>query len=270
VGGANAAKPQVPRFKHVLVVVLENHSRDDVLGSSDAPNFNSFASQGAVLFRYGGIAHPSLPNYIALVSGSTQGIQDDCTDCVVSGRNLSGTLGRAHLSWKTYAEGLPRPGYSGNNGGAYYTKHHVPFLYFRDILSRPSQRNRVVPFSRFGRDLSSGRLPAFSLIVPNECHDMHDCSVAAGDAWLGRFLRPLLHSRRLARSVIFVITDEPEGDAPETDPVPALALGPLVKPGSEYSLRTSHYGLLRTIEDSWRLPRLGRSKAVAPITGIWR
>ena len=270
VGGANAAKPNVPRFKHVLVVMLENQARDDVLGSSNAPNFNSFASHYAALSRYGGLTHPSLPNYIALVSGSTHGIQDDCNDCLVSGVSLADTLRRAHLSWKTYAEGLPRPGFTGTQGSSYYSKHHVPFLYFRNVVTRRSRLLQVVPLRRFGHDLSSGRLPAFSFIVPDECHDMHDCSVATGDAWLGRFVRPLLHNPKLGRSVIFIITDEPPGDAKATDPVPALALGPLVRPGSDYSAKMSHYGLLRTIEDAWGLPRLGRSKGAAPITGIWK
>jgi hypothetical protein len=119
-------------------------------------------------------------------------------------------------------------------------------------------------------DLAAGRLPDFSLIVPDLCHDMHDCSVGEGDAWLFRFLPPLLRSPRLARSVVFVVFDEPRRSQPGTDLVPALALGDTVKPGSEYSRRTSHYGLLRTVEDAWGLPRLGQSKTAAPITGIWK
>jgi phospholipase C len=268
-GGANAAKRKVPYFGHVIVVVYENHAQGDVIGNSDAPNFNSLASRYALLSHYSGIAHPSLPNYLALVSGSTHGIQDNCDDCVISARSLADTLRRKHLGWKAYAEGLPQPGFTGTSAGN-YTKHHMPFLYFRNVLSKPASRNRVVPFSRFQRDLSAGRLPAFSFVVPDECHDMHDCSVATGDAWLGRFVSPLLHNRKLKRSVIFVVFDEPTDSDPPSDPVPALALGPLVKPGSVYSSKTTHYGLLRTIEEAWNLPRLGRSKGTAPITGIWR
>ncbi|MGB2875518.1 MAG: alkaline phosphatase family protein [Gaiellaceae bacterium] len=268
-GWAGGVTKPVPRFAHVLVVVLENKAQADVLGNPAAPNFNSFASRYAVLSRYGGVAHPSLPNYLALVSGSTHGIQSDCTDCVVAGRNLADTLDRAHRTWKAYAEGLPQPGFTGAFAGR-YAKKHMPFLYFRDILASPARRRHVVPLGQFSRDLASGRLPAFSLVVPDLCHDMHDCSVATGDAWLGRFVTPLLRSARLVRSVVFVITDEPPGSAPAGDPVPALALGPLVVPGSRYTARTSHYGLLRTIEDAWGLARLGRSATTPPITGIWR
>jgi phosphatidylinositol-3-phosphatase len=248
--------------------VLENKSQSNVLGNEEAPNFNGFAKRYAVLSHYGGVAHPSLPNYLALVSGSTHGITTDCTTCIVSAKNLADTLERAHLSWKAYAEGLPRTGFTGGSAGR-YAKKHMPFLYFRDIVSKPARLRRVVPLRQFSRDLAASALPSFSLIVPNLCHDMHDCSVETGDTWLGGFLSPLLRNRKLAHSVVFVITDEPETEQ-ASSAVPALALGPLVEPGSRFSARTSHYGLLRTIEDSWGLPRLGHSAQVKPISGIWR
>lgn len=268
--GSAATRMPLPRFDHVLVVVLENKSQTSVLGNPEAPNFNNFAKRYAVLSHYGGVAHPSLPNYLALVSGTTHGITTDCTTCIVSGRNLGDTLerARAHLSWKTYAEGLPRPGFTGGSAGL-YAKKHVPFLYFRDIVSKPARLRRVVPLRQFARDLAASALPSFSLIVPNLCHDMHNCSVEAGDTWLGGFLSPLLRNPKLAHSVVFVVTDEPTTEQASTA-VPALALGPTVVAGSRYSSRTSHYGLLRTIEDAWGLPRLGRSAQARPITGIWR
>ena len=268
-GESAASRQAIPRFEHVIVVVLENKSQANVLGNSEAPNLNAFAKRYAVLSQYGGVAHPSLPNYLALISGSTHGITVDCTTCIVSGRNLAGTIERAHLSWKTYAEGLPRPGFTGASAGD-YAKKHVPFLYFRDVVSKARRRRRVVPLRQFGRDLAASALPSFSLVVPNQCHDMHDCPIATGDAWLGRFLSPLLRNRKLANSVIFVVTDEPPLSMPPTEAVPALVLGPTVVPGATYSLSTSHYGLLRTIEDAWGLPRLGNSAQTRPITGIWR
>ena len=259
----------MPPFDHVLVVVLENKAQSDVLGSPDAPGFNSLASRYAVLSRYRGITHPSLPNYLALVSGSTQGIHSDCSICVVAARNLADTLQRAHRTWKAYAEGLPQPGYTGASFGR-YAKRHVPFLYFQDVVASPSRRRRVVPLRQLARDLAADRLPSFSLVIPDLCHDMHDCSVATGDRWLKGFLKPLLRSKRLANSVVFVVFDETRGSLPGTGLIPALALGPAVVPGSRYRARTSHYGLLRTIEDAWGLQRLGRSAKAAPITGIWR
>ena len=267
-GGSQASRLAVPRFDHVLVVVLENKTQASVLGNPAAPNFNVFAKRYAVLSNYGGVAHPSLPNYLALVSGSTHGVTSDCTTCIVSGRNLADTLEQAHLTWKTYAEGLPRPGFTGGSSGLYAKKHN-PFLYFRDVVSTPTRLRWIVPLRQFARDLAASELPSFSLIVPNLCHDMHNCSVETGDRWLGGFLSPLLRSRELAHSVIFVVTDEPT-TARATDAVPALALGPQVVPRSKFSRGTSHYGLLRTIEDAWGLRRLGHSAQARPITGIWR
>ncbi len=264
--GAQAASSPVPRFGHVVVIVLENKARDEVLGNSHAPAFNSLASRYAVLSGYRGVTHPSLPNYLALVSGSTHGIRSDCTSCVVAGPSLADTLAASGRTWKTYAEDLPRPGFTGPFAGR-YAKKHVPFLYFRSVLRRPERLRHVVPLSQLSRDLAAGRLPDFSLVVPNLCHDMHDCTVATGDAWLGRFLRPLLGSSRLGRGVVFVVFDESDGADAR---VPALALGSLVRPGSRFARSTSHYGLLRTIEDSWGLPRLGSSARVGPVTGIWR
>jgi hypothetical protein len=267
-GSVGSARQLVPTFDHVLVVVLENKSEAQVLGSRRAPRFNAIAARYAVLSRYSGVAHPSLPNYLALVSGSTQGIRSDCTGCIVSARNLADTLEEAGLSWKAYAEGLPRPGFTGALAGR-YVKRHLPFLYFRDVLADPARRRNVVPLGRLSRDLAGGSLPAFALVIPDLCHDMHDCAVSTGDSWLGRFLSPLLRNPKLAHSVIFVVTDE-TSRARVDDPVPALALGPLVVPGSRFSGRTSHYGLLRTIEDAWSLARLGRSARARPITRIWR
>ena len=262
--GAAAKRSAVPRFDHVIVLVLENKDRSAVIGNRDAPFFNLMASRYAALTRYGGVSHPSLPNYLALVSGSTHGIFTDCTTCLVSGRNLADTLASAHLSWKTYAESLPYAGFTGPSFRR-YAKKHVPFLYFSRV-----DRKRVVPFTQLARDLRTRRLPDFALVVPDLCHDMHDCSVATGDSWLKREIVPLLRAPALARGVVFVVFDEGTSDDGGGGNVVALVLGPLVRPGSVDSRPTSHYGLLRTIEDAWGLPRLGRSRSAAPITGIWR
>jgi hypothetical protein len=264
--GAAGARGGVPAFRHVLVIVFENKERESVLGSSDAPTFNRLASDYATLDRYYGVAHPSLPNYLALVSGSTHGITSDCTACVVRGRSLADTLSAARRTWKTYAEGLPHAGFTAGSAGA-YAKKHDPFLYFRDVIARPAWRARVVPLTTLRTDLRRNALPDFALVVPDLCHSMHDCSVATGDAWLGSTVPPLL---RLPRTVVFVVFDEGTTDERGGGHVPALALGTAVRPGSRYDRVTSHCGLLRTVEDAWNLPRLGCSARAAPITGIWR
>ena len=255
----------VPAFTHIVVIVFVNREEQQIVGSADAPTFTTMAQRYARLTHYAAVTHPSLPNYLALVSGSTQGIRSDCTSCIVDARNLADSLGQAGRSWKTYAEGLPRAGYTGARSGS-YAKKHDPFLYFRDVTSSPARRRRVVPLTRLKADLRSGSLPDFALIVPNLCNSMHDCSVRTGDTWLRAILPSLL---TLPATAVFVTFDE-GALGPGGNHVAALALGTAVRPGSRSTQATGHYGLLRTVEAAWGLPLLGRSATAAPITGIWR
>jgi phosphatidylinositol-3-phosphatase len=250
----------------VIVVVFENHESGDVIGSRDAPTFNMLARRYATLDRYDAITHPSLPNYLALVSGSTHGIASDCTDCVVHGESIADTLERAHKTWKTYAEGIPHPGFTGASSGL-YAKKHDPFLYFSQIASSTERRAHVVPFAQLRTDLRAHVLPSFALVIPNLCNDMHDCSVATGDAWLRRNVAPLAS---LPRTVVFVVFDEGVSAEGGGGHIPALALGPLVRHGVHYRRPLTHYGLLRTVEDALGVPRLGESVTAVPIAGIWR
>ncbi|MFL5960624.1 MAG: alkaline phosphatase family protein [Gaiellaceae bacterium] len=275
-GSAGAIAPatappsvRVPRFTHVVLVVFENHEATSIAGNRDAPTFNALARRYARLTDYAAVAHPSLPNYLALVSGSTQGITSDCTDCVVEARSLADTLASAGRTWKTYAEDLPYAGFTGGSAGR-YAKKHDPFLYFRAVVDSRARRDRVVPFTRLTRDIARHRLPDLALVIPNLCNDMHDCSVATGDAWLKEHVVPHLHSPELRGGVVFVVFDEGTSDTGGGGRVEALALGPTVRHGSTFRRATNHYGLLRTIEDAWGLPRLGLSRTATPIGGIWK
>jgi hypothetical protein len=260
---------RIPSFTHVVVVVFENHEASSIAGNPAAPTFNALARRYATITNYTAVAHPSLPNYLALVSGSTQGITSDCTNCIVQARSLADTLEAARKTWKTYAENLPQPGFTGGSSGR-YAKKHDPFLYFRDVADSRSRRDRVVPFPQLARDLLARRLPDFSLVIPNLCDDMHDCSVATGDAWLKAHVSPLLHSPELRGGVVFVVFDEGTSSTGGGGHVEALALGPTVRRGATFGKPTNHYGLLTTIEDAWGLPRLGFSRTGTPIGGIWR
>jgi hypothetical protein len=264
--GASSSTVALPAFQHVVLIVFENKESSSVLGNRAAPTFNAYARRYAKLTRYYGITHPSLPNYLALVSGSTQGITTDCTDCVVDATSLADTIEASGRTWKTYLEGLPAPGYLGAESGLYAKKHN-PFAYFRDIADDPARRARLVPLSQLGVDVRAKALPSLSLVVPDLCHSMHDCSVSTGDAWLrsqvGRFLQ-------LPKTVVFVLFDEGKSKIRGGGHTAALALGKTVRPGSSFAGVTSHYGILRTIEQAWGLPLLGHSAHAAPITRIWR
>ncbi|HEU0304891.1 MAG TPA: alkaline phosphatase family protein [Gaiellaceae bacterium] len=270
-GAEAAGAPRVPRLERIVVVVFENKDYDEVIGAESAPTFNLMARRHALLRGYYAVAHPSLPNYLALVSGSTHGLTENCTECVFDARNLADTIEASGRTWKAYLQGLPLRGYTGARWGR-YVKRHNPFPYFRSVVYRPARLRRMVPLYEFRRDLERKRLPDFSFVVPDLCSGMHDCPVATGDRWLKQFLTPLLSSPQLEGGVVFVTFDE----ASDRDVrggggrIATLALGPTVRPAAASSRGMNHYGLLRTIEDGWGLPRLGRSATANAVTGIWR
>lgn len=241
------ASTTVPRLAHVVVIVFENHERDAVLGSGEAPTFDALAKRYVNLTSYYATTHPSLPNYLALVSGSTQGITNDCTDCKAAGVSIGTLLTRAHDSWAAYAEGYP------SSRG--YAKKHEPFLYFA------GEAAHVEPLTAF----RANRLPVYAFVSPDLCHDMHDCSVATGDAWLAKFVPPLLH---VPRTAVFVLFDEGSTDARGGGHVAAVVAGTAVRRATS-AQPASHYVVLRTIEDALGLPRLGASARVGPLAGIW-
>jgi phosphatidylinositol-3-phosphatase len=249
----------VPRLDRIVVVVMENKSCTDVIGSRDAPYLNRLAARSAFASRYYALTHPSLPNYLGLLGGSTFGITGDCTDCRVRATNLVDQLERAHVSWKAYMEGMPAPCFTGAEAGR-YVKRHDPFAYFVDVASSPSRCRRIVPLGQLDRDVARHALPRFVWITPDLCHDMHDCSVSTGDRFLARLV-PRLQRAVGAGGAIFVTWDEGVGGAGCCEraaggQVPLIVTGPAARPGGRSALAYDHYSLLRTIEDAFGLPRL--------------
>ena len=240
---------QVPRIAHVVLIVFENHERGSVLGSGAAPTFDALAAQYAQATDYHAIAHPSLPNYLALISGSTHGVTGDCLSCPQTGPTIGSQLTSAGRNWGAFAEGYP--------GGAHFDKKHVPFLYFAHDAAK------VRPLSAF----KPAALPAFSFITPNRCHDMHDCSVSSGDAWLRTFVKPLLARPSTA---IFIVFDEGTTTAGGGGLVPLIVAGTAVRRSTTTTQPVDHYSLLRTIEDALGLSPLGNAADATPLTGIWR
>jgi phospholipase C len=249
---AASARTTAPVVGHVFLIVFENHSYDQIIGNADAPYLNALARRYGLATNYHAVAHPSLPNYLALVGGSTFGIADDCTSCRVSASNLADQLEKAGLSWKGYMEGMPAPCYRGASAGRYAKKHN-PFAYFADIAGDAARcPAHVVPLGRLSADLASGSAPRFSFVTPDLCHDMHDCSVSTGDRWLRSFLPSILRDRSYRRDgAVFLTFDE--GDA--NNHVATIVITP---PGiaRRSSAHFDHYSLLRTIEDVFGLAHL--------------
>ena len=167
----------VPRYDHVVVAMFENKDYDTIIGSSDAPYFNELTGQGALMTQSFGVTHPSEPNYIALFSGSQQGVTDDACPADFPGTdNLGKQLLDAGLTFTGYSEDLPEVGFTGCTDGDYARKH-APWVDFDTV---PANLN--VPYSQFPSDYS--QLPTVSFVTPDMCNDMHDCGVDTGDSWL--------------------------------------------------------------------------------------
>jgi acid phosphatase len=266
--GAASALP-ASAASHVVVIVMENEEATGVIGSSAAPFTSGLAHRYALASNYHAIAHPSLPNYLALTGGSTFGISSDCTACAVSAPNLVDQLATAHRSWRAYMEDLPRAcDTTASSGG--YAKKHDPFLYYRDVVEHPGRCSRVVPYARLGTDLRRGRLPSLVWITPNLCDDGHDCPLRQADAYLAAIVPALL--RELGPHGILLLTwDEGTSDRgccagqAAGGRVATIVAGPDVRRGARSATAYDHYSLLRTVEDALGLPHLGYAASPATV-----
>jgi hypothetical protein len=206
------------------------------------------------------IRHPSLPNYLALTSGSTQGIESDCTDCAVSARNIVDQLEGAGISWKAYLEDAPRPCFPGASSGGYAKKHN-PFAYYTDIVRSRSRCARLTGFAQLAADLRTGHLPTYAWISPNLCDDGHDCGVGAADRFLARSVPALL--RELGpRGFVVLQWDEGTSDkgccgVAKGGRIATIVAGPQVREGARSPAPIDHYGVLGSIEAALGLPPLG-------------
>jgi acid phosphatase len=252
----------VPAFSHIFVIVMENREYGSIIGSGAAPYMNSLANSYGLATNYYGASHPSLPNYLALTAGSTFGITSDCTTCYVNATNIADQIEGSGRSWKAYMEDMPSPCFTGAWSGNYAMKHN-PFMYYNDIRNNAARcAAHVVPFTQFWGDMSSGNVPNFVWITPNMCNDMHDCGVSTGDAWL-RSVVPTITASAAFRNggALFITFDEGStsaGCCGDTwgGHIATLVISPRSITGYRSAVAENHYGLLRTIEDGFRLGHL--------------
>jgi phospholipase C len=256
-----AVSAAVPPLAHIAVIVMENRAEASIIGSPSAPYINSLAAGYSYLDNYSAVAHPSLPNYLALAGGDTFGVTSDCTRCFVNAPNLTDLLANAGVSGKAYMEDMPRPCFSGSAGQ--YAQKHNPFIYFDDVRGDAQRCQAIVPYGQLLTDLAANQLPSFVWITPNLCHDMHDCDVATGDRWLAGVVPALLASPAFSEqpSLLAIVWDEDDGSAGNR--VPLVLGGSAVKRGYVSHVPANHYSLLRTVEAAWNLPSLTANDAAA-------
>jgi len=264
------------KYAHVIWIWMENHSYAKIVGPSgskaatQSPYVNGTLIPGCGLAtNYHTISHPSLPNYIAATSGSTNGITNDCapTKCSVAVASLF-----AQTSWRSYQESMPTNCAKADSGT--YPVDHNPAVYYSAIASQCA--NSDVPLGstssgRLASDLKSSTLPAFALVVPNSCDSTENCSIPTGDAWLKTWIPAITASStyQAGKTAIFVTWDEGNGGSKgencltnlsdESCHVATLVISPYTPRGSTSSTLFTHYSLLKTTEQMLGLALLGHA-----------
>jgi len=250
----------LPAIGHIWVIVLENESYDAIEDSQVAPFLSGLIAQGGLATAYSGVGRPSQPNYLALFSGSTQGVTDDASHDI-DAPNLGDQLEAAGRTWGEYAENVPPDCFAGEtasggrDGVGEYARKHAPAISFDSIRSDPARCANIHDLAGF----EPGAVD-YALIVPNLCHDMHDCSIPDGDAWLSGLVPRITSSAAFRDGGLLVVTfDESDPHAQGDARVATILVSPDVVAGSRSTIAHDHYSLLRTIQDAWGLDCLAES-----------
>jgi hypothetical protein len=245
----------------LLLVMLENHSYSSIVNNSSAPYLNSLIKKYGLATNMTGVAHPSEPNYLALFSGSTQGVKDDGV-YDFGGANLADQLDARGKTWRAVAENVPLGCYTGAvaaggpDGTGTYARKHEPAIMFTDISTNSARCANITDLRHFSLTRAN-----FQFIVPNLCHDMHDCSVAVGDAWVKKFLTPVIANPNFAHTLVVITFDEGTDAAGGGGKIPTILVGPMIRTAIRSSIAHNHYSVLRTIENIWSLGCLNKSCA---------
>ncbi|MGH9069228.1 MAG: alkaline phosphatase family protein [Acidimicrobiales bacterium] len=249
---------------------MENRSYPSIIGSPSAPYENRLARQCGLATNYHAVTHPSLPNYLAATGGSTAGVSTDVVpgSTHITSGSIFSQLTKAGRTWMAYDESMPHNCALSPSGE--YAVRHNPAAYYLDIRSQCATRDVPLGTTSSGawpKAASGDSLPSFSFVTPNLIHDMHDGSVAQGDAWLQGFLTAFLKSPayRAGHTVVFVTWDEGESD----NHVATIVVAPSTPAGTRSGRRFTHYSLLRTAEDLLGLPPLGQAASAAPMVSAF-
>lgn len=285
VSAANS-RSTLKNFQHVFVIMMENTGYDSLIGNPNAPWINAAAATDGLATNAYGVTHPSQPNYIAMTSGSTNGVADD-NDITIDVPNIVDQLEAGGKTWRDYQQSLSLCTTKLDHacGNQLYERKHNPFVSYADVQSNPARMANVVDLSQMSTDLATGNSADFSFIAPDQCHDMHgrastpsdpcDFSqvqslIATGDAFLSSTVGMITSSSAWTGNSLIIITwDEsdftnsgPSGFGDTRGCCDAVPGGghvvTLTISHSDHSARTSdvaynHYSILATIESGWKL-----------------
>lgn len=254
--GSRSASPS--KVDKVLVIVEENRSVQNV--DAHMPFFMSQAQSYGTATSFYATKHPSLPNYLVVAGGSTFGIADDENPDAhrLQGPSVFGQLIAAGRTAKTYAEAMPT-NCARRNQGTYVVRHN-PWTYFDD----PTERAQCEKFDvasgtpnsgALKDDISAGRLPTFGLLVPDVCHDGHDCSAATTDDWLRSWLPTIKNGPDFRSNRLAIVITWDEDDDHSGNHVPMVVIHPSLK-NEQVTKRLDQYGLSAGIARIGGIPPL--------------
>ncbi|WP_344367505.1 putative Ig domain-containing protein, partial [Arthrobacter humicola] len=246
----------VATWDHIVILIDENQKDTSIIGNSSAPYLNSLATSGANMTQTFAESHPSQPNYLALFSGSTQGITDDSYPHSFTTTMLEGQLKAAGRTFTGFAEG--------QTSRTNYLAYHSPWNNWASIPS--SER---LDYSAWPTDFTT--LPTVSFVVPDSCNSMHDCSVGTGDTWAMNHVDTYLQWAKTHNSLLITTWDENDSSV-STNKIATFFNGANVIPGN-YTQTINHYSILGLIQDAYGLPRnantLGAAALAAPFSATF-
>jgi hypothetical protein len=260
--------PLVPNFDHIVTIVFENKEFGTVINNGRMPYFNQLAKTYTLLTQHYAVAHPSLPNYLAMIGGDTFGVTFDCTKCIYDAVTLPDLIEQSGRTWKAYQEDMPATCFPAADAGNYAKKHN-PFMYFDAIRLDSERCNRsVVPMLQLYADLASHNLPDYAFLTPNLCNDAHDCGVDVADGWLNALmmvLQPELEAEG-GKYLVIITWDEGQGNhsccglpAEAGGRIATILVSPQARSGFEDATPYTTYSLLKTVSEAWGLPQLGHA-----------
>jgi phosphatidylinositol-3-phosphatase len=265
-------------IKSVFVILLENHDWSSITDSA-VPYINkTLLSLGAHAERYVNVKglHPSLPNYLWLESGGTQGVTDDAEPAnhrLSTTQHLVSLLAKAGVTWKSYQEDIPGTDCPLTAVNLYAPKHN-PMVYFTDVTNGVDRNSancisHVRPYTELAHDLETNSVAAYNFITPNACNDMHDCSISTGDTWLSREVPKILASKAYKEGgALFITFDESAGN---DVPIGFIALSPLAKPGYSNQITYTHSSTLRSVQEIFGVaPLLGDAANATNLSDLFK
>jgi hypothetical protein len=269
VGVGEGNMPPRKAFK-VVVLILENEDQMQVMQNKDLSFLQKIAEEGAVLSNYSAITHPSQPNYVAMISGSHDGVNGD--HAATLDRPY---IGKSGLSWAAYAEDYSDSGCPLDERIGKYARKHVPFLSFKDIQVDERKRcDHVKNLQAFFCAARNHELPDLSFLIPNLDNDGHDKPLKDADAWLMREILPVIQDPWFRREVVLVVTFDEDGSEWPYWRKTNLIYTALWGDHIEHASRTepyNHYSLLRTLEEIFGVEPMAQGDREANvIRGIWK